>query len=390
MPIKQRSKIALFIPSPRIGGGERVMVDLANAFALRGYPVDLLVLNPEGHFAAQIGKNVRIIPLRARRVILSLPKLMQYLRHERPDVLLALNGHTHLLALVARVLTGVQTRIVLRIGNMLSVLYKRYTKLNDRMIPWLSRLLYPRADALIANAKGVARDVVRTCGVSPEKVTVIFNPKNLKRIRAQSEEPVSHRWLGVNKTLPVVIAAGRLREQKGFEALLEAFTCLQTSVPSRLIILGPAGNSTTNRFIAKIAELGITEQVDFAGYVDNPHAYVAKADVFVMPSLWEGLPNALIEALICGTPIVSTDCDSGPREILAPDTDPFMRIQKGIEWAPYGALVPVNGIKEISEAIALLLGDPALREKYRHAERERSVVFDEDTIVDAYLRVLDP
>ena len=382
-------KIALSIPSPRIGGGERVMIDLANAFVHRGYAVDLLVLRTDGHFMHQLDPKVRVVSLRARRMLLSLPKLVRYMRRERPHVLLALDSYTHLLVLTARFLSGTDTRVVLRIGNMLSVLYKRYTSWGDRMIPWLSRTLYPHADAAIAVSQGVARDVAQTCGIPKEKITVIFSPKNLQRIRDASKESISHKWLGKNKNHPTIIASGRLRPQKGFEDLFEAFAILNRRMPSRLIILGPGGEKISNKFVAQVERLGISQYVDFAGYVDNPHAYTANADVFVMQSLWEGLPNVLAEALICGTPIVSTDCDSGPREILAPDTDPFKRITEGIEWATYGVLVPVHGIAEMAKALEKLITDSSLREQYRHAEKERAVVFDEEKIVTEYLKVLD-
>jgi glycosyltransferase involved in cell wall biosynthesis len=385
-----QKKIALFIPSLRLGGGERVMIDLANAFARRGYDIDLLVFTADGHFTNQLDPKVHIVSLRARRIIFTLPKLVRYLRRVRPPVLMALDTYNHLLALTARVVSGTDTRIVLRIGTMLSILYTQYTRLNDRMIPPLTRLLYPRADAVIAVSRGVTRDTMHTCNVPEEKITTIFNPKNREAIRAMSRESLTHKWLGDNKDRPVIIAGGRLRPGKGFEDLFEAFALLNKQVPSRLIILGAAGKMTSGNFAELVGNLGIAGDVDFAGYTDNPHAYTARADVFVMPSVREGLPNALIEALMCGTPTVSTDCDSGPREILAPGTDPFKRITEGVEWAEYGALVPVHGIAEMAEALLKLVSDPALSKQYRDASIEGSVAFDEEKIVDEYLNVLNP
>lgn len=384
------SVIALFIPSPRIGGGERVMVDLANAFAQRGHKVDLVVLMESGQFSSQLDPNIRVISIHARRILLSLPKLISYLRRERPSVLMALDQYNHLLALAARYLSGTNTRIVLRIGSMLSRQYGLYTRWGDRLIPILSRRWYPHADAVIAVSQGVARDVAAACMVPPEKIATVFNPKNIETIRQASREPLTHKWLGEHKDRPVVIAGGRLRSGKGFEDLFDAFALLTEKIPSRLIILGPSGTVTTNGFAAHVARLGITEDVDFVGYVDNPHAYTARADIFVMPSHSEGLPNALIEALLCGTPIVSTDCNSGPREILAPETDPFKRITEGVEWATYGALVPVRGIADMAEALTTLATDPALREQYRQAEALRAPAFDEEKIVGEYLNVLMP
>lgn len=381
--------ITLFIPSPRLGGGERVMIDLANAFVRRGHSVDLVVFTEDGQLGHQLDPNVRIISLKARRILCTLPKLVRYLRYERPSVLLALDGYNHLIALAARAISGVDTRIVLRIGTMFSVLYKGYSRWGDKLIPPLSRWLYPKADAVIAVSEGVAHDIAHTCNVSKEKVTTIFNPKNLEAIRAASRELISHKWFGENKDRPIVLASGRLRPGKGFEDLFEAFAILNRKVSSRLIIVGAGGSVTNGKFAAQVQRLHIEADVDFIGYQDNPHAYTAHADVFVMPSLREGLPNALIEALICATPIVSTDCDSGPREILAPNTDPFKRITEGVEWAKYGALVPVGGIAEMAEALQKILSDASLHERYWRAEEERASVFDEEKIVSDYLKVLE-
>jgi len=136
--------------------------------------------------------------------------------------------------------------------------------------------------------------------------------------------------------------------------------------------------------------MGVADSVDFVGYVENPYAYIARGDVCVTATYREGLPNSVIEALVCGTPIVSTDCDSGPRELLAPDTDPFKRITTSIEWAKYGVLVPVAGISEMAEALEKLLRDPSLREKYHQGAIARSAIFDEETIIQEYLSVLTP
>ena len=253
-------RIALFISSPRIGGGERVMVDLANAFVRRGYAVDLLVLRTDGQYAHQLDERVRVVPLRVRRILLALPKLIMYLRREHPPVLLALDGYNHLLALAARSISGADTCIILRVGTTLSLLYKQYTLRRDKLVPWLSLKLYPKADAIIAVSEGVAHDVSQTCGVPREKITVIFNPKNIEKIRVASLEPVSHKWLGAHKTRPVIIAGGRLRAQKGFEDLFEAFALLNKKIPSRLIIVGPGGQTSTNKFAEQMKKLGITEE----------------------------------------------------------------------------------------------------------------------------------
>ncbi len=378
-------RVVFFISSYRAGGGEKQVIDIANAVAARGHMVDLLVLKPVGPYESRVSQKIRVISLDRGRMAFSLFPLISYMRRERPGVLMALDEYTQVLALLARMLSGVRVRIVLRIGNMLSELSKRY-QTKRLLTSFLVRWLYKRADAIIANSQGVARDVSKVCGVPQERIRVIFNPKDLDEIRRAAALPIQHPWLANGRTDRVIAWFGRLREQKNLPMLLRAFAQLQSIVPSRLVLVGQGREA--ERLEALAQDLGITERVYFAGYQDNPHAYVAKADVYVLSSLWEGLPNALIEALICCVPAIAADCDSGPREILAPESDPFLRIKEGVEWTRYGALVPVNGEQELTEALAALLTDDRKHAHYAAAARERSLAFDEQVIIPQYLDAL--
>ncbi len=383
---KPLKKITFLISSFRAGGGERVMVDLANGFAERGYAVDLVVLKPVGQYKEQVNPRVRVVSLDAGRMIFSLPKLVSYLRQTEPDVLLALDEYTHLLALGARALSGTQTKIILRLGNMLPELFKRYQGWKNRMIlPFLVKTFYKKADGIIANSRGVADDVIAVTGIEKNKVAVVFNPKNLQSIQAHAQEEVPHPWL-THKALPVIIAVGRLREQKNFPLLLRAFARVVKEKPVRLIIVG--GGREEVRLRVLVRELGLENSVSLVGYVDNPHAYMGKADLFVATSLWEGLPNAVIEALVCGMPVVASDCDSGPREILAPDTDYHIRLKEGVEYARYGVLFAVNDEDALVEAMVKILSDKELRENYSKKSVERSKDFDAQKIIDEYARAM--
>lgn len=380
-------KIALCISSFRAGGGERVMVAVANALAARGRQVDLLVLKPVGPYAEHVDSRVRVISLDARRMIFSLPKFVSYLKRERPSVVMALDEYTHILSLAARKLSGSDTRIILRIGNMFTELFKRYEGMKGRVLEFLVRRWYRHADAVIANSQGVRDDIVQVTGISPEKVSVIFNPKDIAALTAQAALPVGHAWLE-RKTLPVVIASGRLREQKNLPVLIRAFDTLRASTPARLIILGAGREEERLRDLVRA--LHLEDAVSFPGYMDNPYAWLAKADVFVSVSLWEGLPNTVIEALACGLPVIASDCDSGPREILAPDTDYRKRITQGSEPALYGVLTAVNDEAALAEALKKLLSDAPLRAQYAAAAVKRSHDFEDASLIPQYEQVLDP
>jgi glycosyltransferase involved in cell wall biosynthesis len=381
-----KKHIAFYISSFRPGGGEKQMVEIANAFANRGHFVDLLVLKPVGQLQDAVDPNVRVVTLDAGRIIFSLPKLAAYLRKEKPETLLSVDEYTHTLALTARALTGVKTRIILRIGNMLSTLAENYQG-KAKILPYITSWLFKKADAIIANSRGVADDVVTVTGIGKEKVIVIYNPKRRDEISQKASEPVSHPWF-TQKFVPIILGVGRLRVQKNFPLLIRAFSKIIKEIPCRLVIIG-AGREE-KRLLDLIHTLGISEHVSLPGYSDNPYSYMEKADVFVLASLWEGLPNSLLEAMACGAPVIAADCSSGPREIVAPDTDYRKRLSRGegVENAKYGVLFAVDDEAALVDALRHFLTDGEFRKKYADLSKERSIDFDSRDIVGEYARVM--
>ncbi|MDB5266116.1 MAG: hypothetical protein JWM39_829 [Parcubacteria group bacterium] len=378
-------KIALCISAFHAGGGERVMITVANELAARGHSIDLLVLKSVGPYASHVTSSVRVIPLDASRMLFSLPKLVSYLKDQKPNSLMALDEYSHLLSLAARYISKSDTRIVLRVGNMFTEVFKRYEGIKGRTLEFLIRRWYRYADGIIAVSQGVKDDIVALTHIASEHVTVIYHPKDIVRIQALAEEPVDFAWIA-NKTVPVFIASGRLNAQKNFPLLLRAFARVQNDMPSRLIILGAGREEEALRNIVR--ELRIENEVSFSGYIDNPYAWLAKGTVFVSTSLWEGMPNALIEAMICGLPVISSDCASGPREVLAPDTDYRARRTAGWEEAEYGILTAVNDEQALVEAMQKLGSDEILRATYAKKGIERGRDFSMETILPAYEKAL--
>lgn len=384
--LRANIRIAFCISSFRAGGGEKQVIEIANAFAARGHTVDLLVLKPVGQYKEKVDARVNVVSLDAGRIIFSLPKLIFYLRRERPEALLALDEYTHLLALMARILSGARTRIVLRIGNMLTELFKRYHDQKSKIIlPFLIKRLYKRADGIIANSRGVADDVIKVTGADKNNVSVISNPKDIGLIRSLAKERAGHVWLE-RKTLPVIMAVGRLRVQKNLPLLIGAFSKVAKEIPSRLIIVG--GGREEGRLRDFIRSLQAENIISLTGYMDNPHAYMGKADMFVSASLWEGMPNSVLEAMACGLPIIASDCSSGPREILAPETDYRFRLKNGVEYAKYGVLTAVNDEDALTQAMIKLLSDAESRAKYASLSEERAKNFDSKKIIGEYARAL--
>lgn len=358
-------RIALFLPSLRGGGAERVMVNLARAFTERGLQVDLVLAKAEGPYLSHVPSEVRIVDLQAPRVLVSFPGLVRYLRRECPRALLAALDHTNVLAIWARRLAGVPTRVVVSIHSNLSKATAGACSLRGRLMPLLVELTYPLADAVIAVSQGVAEDLMRLARLSPDKVEIIYNPVVTPDLFEKAEEPLEHPWFAPGEP-PVVLGVGRLTPAKDFRTLIRAFALVRKQCPARLMILGEGEERPVLE--ALVRELGVDNDVSLPGFVDNPYAYMKRARVFVLSSAWEGFGNVLVEAMALGTPVVATNCRSGPNEVL-----------EGGKW---GRLVPVGDVDALAHAILAAMAD----KRGKAVERARCFVLEE--IATRYAEIL--
>ncbi|HMS26222.1 MAG TPA: glycosyltransferase [Burkholderiaceae bacterium] len=363
-----KKRLAIFIPSLNGGGAERVMVTLANNFAELGFSVDLVLARAEGPYLNEVSGKVNIVGLKIGRAWIVLVELIRYLRRAKPVVMLAALGHANVLSILARAISGVPTRLVVSERNNFSAGKVDARNLRERYMGFAMKWAYPRADGVIAVSGGVADDLAKAINLPRAKIDVVYNPVYTEKLRAQSLLVPDHPWL-THKEVPVILGMGRLAAQKDFSTLLRAFAVLRQTRDVRLIILGQGPLHV--QLLNLIAELGLKEVVDLPGFMRNPFAFLKHADLFVLSSRYEGLPNALIQAMACGAPVVSTDCPSGPMEIL--------------ENGKWGQLVPVGDVQAMAKAMAFALDDQNPPDVVARASE-----FDVDTAVNGYLHVMLP
>lgn len=323
--------IAIYLPSLRGGGAERVMVTLANAFASMGYQVDLVLAKAEGPYLSEVAAHVRIVDLAKSRVFASLIPLAQYMRREQPDAMLSAMIHCNIISIAARMLARVKMRLIVSERNVLS---SAPAGTKTAVIHRLMTLLYPRSDGVIAVSEGIAAELRDKFGLAREFVVAIPNPVDLDRIGFLASERVNHPWIS-DRSAPVVLAVGRLTPQKDYPTLLRAFAILRQLRTVKLIVLGEGAERAALEEL--VLQLGIAEDVDFLGFKENPFCWMSASDLFVMSSAWEGHPGALLQAMACGAQIVSTNCQTGPQEIL--------------EDGRWGHLVPVGDEAALANAM---------------------------------------
>ncbi|MCU7803300.1 MAG: glycosyltransferase [Candidatus Thiodiazotropha sp. (ex Lucinoma borealis)] len=335
--------VCLFILRFGDGGVERMMVNIARGLASIGVKVDFIVKGTNGPFLHLLPPEVRVITFQVKNQKAALPKLIDYLEQNDPDIMLSAKIIDDQLALKAKLSHTGRTRFFLRPGTaLISRMKARGTHAIRR---WLKARqlvqLFTQADGVVAVSQGVADEVIELSGIASDKINVIKNPTITPEIYEQAEAATPDPWLGPDQP-PLILGIGGLGRAKDFPTLMRAFALVRQQQHCRLMILGK-GNK--EKYLLKLAqELVLGDDFRLAGFVENPYVYLKWAKLFVLSSRWEGSPNVLTEALALGTSAVSTDCPSGPFEIT-----------RGGEVAP---LVPVGDVEQLAEAMLHTLKCP--------------------------------
>lgn len=360
-------RIAVFLATSGHSGVDRIMKNLIRETASRGINVDLLHIRGHGPQFNEPVKNLRIVDLGVSHVNGSLGPLVRYLRRERPVGLLSDKDRVNRVALLAKRIARVPLRSVVRIGTTVSVNLSQRSWL-QRRIQYLSiGHLYRWAERVIVPSHGAAGDLVHALNLPDRIICVLPSPIVNREIFAMASEPLNHPWFK-GPAVPVILGVGELSARKDFSTLIKAFTRVRDRLPCRLLILGEGRQR--QRLVSLVGQLKLEGAVSLPGFEKNPFPYMQRASLLVLSSICEGLPVALVEALALGTPVVATDCPSGPREIL--------------EGGRFGRLTSVADEAGLAEAIVQTLENPLPS----NALMSAAMPFSVDQATSRYLELL--
>ncbi|SDI42131.1 glycosyltransferase [Natribacillus halophilus] len=358
-----RKKILFFLFSLSGGGAERTVINIINNLDKEKFEV-LLILGTDQNndYIDLLDKDIKIKFLNCSKLRFCATKLSKYIRVEKPDLLFSTINGNNIVLLIAKILSFRKVPAIIREANN-----RTQSRSVTRVNKTLTRVLYNRySERIISLSNGVKFDLVRNFRVKESKIEVIYNPVEFDKIQELSMDKVKDfRKNGEEKLL---IAVGRLVEQKDFKTLLKAFSTISQQINSRLIILGKGPKEEELK--KQSNDLGIGEKVVFLGFKNNPYKYMRLADAFVLSSKWEGFGHVIVEAMATGTSVISTDCESGPREIILEDK--------------YGILVPVGDDRQLSIETIRLLKDDKTKENMIAQSYKRAQDFNVKKIIKEY------
>jgi len=310
--VRKKKKIAFILPSLNIGGAERVTLSVIKALDKSKYDPVLITFNSEGPLKKEVPPDVRLYSIGSKRLRYSVIKMIKLLRRLKADCIFSTLGYVNFLVLLLKRLPGLKAKIIIREASTPTMVLKTFPAWKARLYKLLYRLLYPGADLIIAQCDNMRKDLIKNFGLKPGKIVRIYNPVDTDAVLSGADMFIPEEFKSDEIN---IVAVGRLTEAKGYDILLKAFARLVKFRPeAHLYIIGDG--LLKQKLICISRELKLEGKVTFLGFLNNPYPYLKHADLYVLSSRWEGFPNTLLEALVCKTKVVATDCESGPREIL--------------------------------------------------------------------------
>jgi glycosyltransferase involved in cell wall biosynthesis len=350
------------------GGVERVMIRLSEELLIRGYDVDMVVMSSSGRMRDLIKDRVNVIVLGTGFIAPATRKFLRYMKSYRPNFIISAQSTANVVSVLSNIFSGGHAKVLVSEHSAMNLILSPAPTLKGKVKQILAKASYRRADAIVTVSDGLASLLRRELRAGAGRVHTVYNAAWSPDILRQGSEEINHPWFGPAQP-PVVLAVGALNEAKDFGTLVDAIAIVRRNRDVRLVILGEG--PLRSRLESQIQRLKLRDAISLLGYVTNPFAFMARASVYALSSVHEGLPTVLIEAMACGIPIVSTDCPSGgTSEILS--------------GGRYGLLVPVGDPIAMARAILHMLDHPTSGESLKARARE----FSTEKAANEYLRCL--
>ena len=360
-------KILLFvIPSLVEGGAERVITNVITYLDKEKYDIYLALFEKKGPYLHQIPDYVKVYDFKKKsrysflKLILRLNRLFRKLR---PNTVVSFLAYTNVVVHLAKFMAGYRFNLVTSVQTNLSL--ETSNARLSRIRYFLYKFLFNYANFIVVPSAGVKKDLEEKFNIIERKIKIIYTPIDLKKIMKLKEEEVKDLRIKENSFL---LTLGRLTKAKGHPYLLRAYSRINEEIHEKFVILGRGQEE--ERLKSLVNELGIREHVIFLGFQKNPYKFLNKASIFVLSSLWEGFPNVLLEAMVCGVPVISTDCPSGPSEIITNGKN--------------GILVPPADEEALAEAMLKLLKNKNLRKHFSIKGKKRAEDFRIEKILPQY------
>jgi len=383
-------KIIFFIPTLAGGGAERVVSELSlNMPADIRQTIVLFERRIEYPHKADIvdlglsAASSRSLILKPAELFMRAVRFRKVINDIRPDAVISFLQANAINALVGSFFSKKRYRIILSERTATMKIDRITEGLYGAANRALIRALYGKADRIIAVSEAIKDGLAEHFGVSREKIEVIYNPVDTDKLAALSAEGVDHEWF--REGAPIISTVGRLSLQKNHKDLLKAFSILRKDLDARLVIIGEG--DLKKELTELSGALGIGRDVLFLGHQKNPFKYVARSAIFALPSLFEGFPNALVEAMAVGCPVIASDCVSGPAEILTPSAAAG-KDEYGLTEGKYGMLFPAGDAAALARGLKRLLSDKDLKARYASAGSKRAADFNTPRIVNRYLNAM--
>ena len=328
-----KKNIILLTQNLKGGGAENYISLIANYLAKLNLNIHLVLLDDAlDHLLNSVSENVTIKKLGTKRARYSFFELKKYINYVKPSVILSNQRHINFLLVLISIFSIRKSKIIIREAAAPTIEIQQKIFIGSYLIKALIKILYPYADKIISPTADIKSDLVENYGLSPSKISVINNLIDYEKINNKSK--VDQKSFTFDPKKEYIISVGRLVKQKNYQLLIRAFSKIKNKNVN-LIIVGEGEEK--NNLINLIKELNLTKNIFLLGYMANPYTLMKRSNLLVLSSIYEGIPNVVLEAAALGMPIIATDCPTGPRDIL--------------NNGEYGILVKNNDENELTKAI---------------------------------------